>query len=451
MLAERVEHVRSLIDQQDWNAIRTTIVGLPEPEIAELLFEVETPSRILLFRMLPRDLSSDVFALLGSDQQNTLLNELTQEETRHLLSELSPDDRTQLFEELPGNVTQRLLNLLSPEDLRETRRFLGYPPESVGRLMTPDYIAVRPEWTIGQALNHVRLKGRDSETVDVLYVVDGSWKLLDALDLRRFILADLDTTVAEIMDHQFIYLQATQDREEAVSMMDRYDLAVLPVVDTKGVLVGIVTFDDVLEVAQEEVTEDFHKGAAIAPLKGSYRDAPLSQLYRKRIGWLLALVFANIFSGAVIARFEDTIAANVALVFFLPLLIDSSGNAGSQTATLMVRALAMGDVKLSDWWRLVGKEFIVAAALGITMAAAVSLIGFLRASIEIAAVVTITMLLVVIVGSVIGAALPFLLSRLRFDPATASAPLITSLSDISGVLIYFTVATILLQQVSAIP
>jgi magnesium transporter len=451
MLAERVEHVRTLIDQQDWNAIRTTIVGLPEPEIAELLFEVETPSRILLFRMLPRDLSSNVFALLESDQQNTLLNELTQEETRHLLSELSPDDRTQLFEELPGNVTQRLLNLLSPEDLRETRRFLGYPPESVGRLMTPDYIAVRPEWTIGQALNHVRLKGRDSETVDVLYVVDGSWKLLDALDLRRFILADLDTTVAEIMDHQFIYLQATQDREEAVSMMDRYDLAVLPVVDTKGVLVGIVTFDDVLEVAQEEVTEDFHKGAAIAPLKGSYREARLPQLYRKRVGWLLALVFANIFSGAIIARFEDTIAANVALVFFLPLLIDSSGNAGSQAATLMVRALAMGDVKLSDWWRLVGKEFIVAAALGITMAAAVSLIGFLRAGVEIAAVVTLTMLLVVIVGSVIGAALPFLLSRLGFDPATASAPLITSLSDISGVLIYFTVATVVLQQLSTIP
>jgi magnesium transporter len=447
MLAEKLDHVRDLLTQRDWAAIRQTITNMPEPEIAELLFELETTDRMILFRLLPRDVSSEVFALLETDQQNTLLKELSLEETRHLLSELSPDDRAQILDELPGAVTQRLLNLLSPEDLHETRQLLGYPPESVGRLMTPYYVAVRPEWTIRQALEHVRKKGHDSETVDVLYVVDQDWKLLDALDLRRFILADPDAKVADIMDAQYVYLTATQDREEAVRTMERYDLAVLPVVDTKGVLIGIVTFDDVLDVAQAEATEDFHKSAAVSPLKGSYRDARLPQLYQKRIGWLLALVFANVFSGAAIASFENTIAANVALVFFLPLLIDSSGNAGSQAATLMVRALAMGDVKLSDWWLLLLKEVLVSAALGFTMALAVSVIGVLRAGVEIALVVALTMALVVIVGSVIGTALPFLLSRLKFDPATASAPLITSLSDISGVLIYFSLATLMLQQV----
>ncbi|MDL1900912.1 magnesium transporter [Anaerolineae bacterium CFX9] len=448
MLTEQLSHIRELLEQRDWVRIRESVDGVPAPELAELLFEIDTPDRMILFRLLPRDISSEVFSLLESEQQNTLLKELTQEETRRLLSEMSTDDRVNLLIELPGNVTQKLLNLLSPEDLRETRQILGYPEESVGRLMTPDYVAVRPEWTIEQALQHIRTKGRDSETIDVLYVVDRSWKLLDALDLRRFILADSSSTVADIMDHQYIYLEASQDREEAVRTMERYDLPVLPVVDSSGVLIGIVTFDDVLDVAQAEATEDFHKGAAITPLKGSYREARFPQLYRKRIGWLLALVFANIFSGAAIANFEDTIAANVALVFFLPLLIDSSGNAGSQASTLMVRALAMGDVKVSDWWYFLRKEIFIAGALGATMAVAVSLIGVVRAGIEIALVVALTMALVVVVGSVIGTALPFLLSRLKFDPATASAPLITSLSDISGVLIYFSIASFVLSRVN---
>ncbi len=439
-----ITQAHDLIAQKDWNALRTMLARFPAPEISELLFEVDPTARAVLFRLLPRETASEVFALLEGEEQNKLLKELTQEETRALLADLSPDDRALLFEELPGPVTQKLLNLLSPEDLQETRHLLGYPPESVGRLMTPDYIAVRPEWTIAQVLEHVRAKGRDSETADVLYVVDSSWKLLDALDLRRFILAPLDTRVEEIMDMQFIALQATEDREEAVRMMDRYGLAVLPVVDTTGTLIGIVTFDDVLHVAQAEATEDFHKGAAITPLRGRYTEARFALLYRKRIGWLLALVFMNIFSGAAIASFEETIAANVALVFFLPLLIDSSGNAGSQASTLMVRALAVGHVHLGDWWRLLRKELFIAVTLGLTMAAAVSIVGIFRAGPEIALVVALTMALVVTVGSLIGTLLPFLLSRLKLDPATASAPLITSLSDISGVLIYLSLATAML-------
>lgn len=447
MLAEQIHDVHVLIEKRDWTAVRAAVNKLPEAEIAELLFELDTTDRMVLFRLLPRDTSAEVFAQLEYDQANVLLEEMTSEETRRLLAELSPDDRTQLFEELPGQVTQRLLNLLNPQDLAETRKLLGYPPESVGRLMTPDYIAVRPEWTIGKVLQHVRAKGHDSETVNVLYVTDAKWKLLDALDLRRFILADPENTVDQIMDYTFIALQATEDREEAVRTMERYDLAVVPVMDTAGVLVGIVTFDDVLDVAQEEVTEDFHKAAAVTPLRGSYRDATFSSLYNKRVGWLVTLVFVNILSGAVIHYFEDTITANVALVFFLPLLIASSGNAGSQTSTLMVRALAMGDVELSDWGRLLGKEVLVALALGLSMAGAVAVIGIIRGGPMIGLVVALTMVTVVIVGSIIGTGMPFLLSRFNYDPATSSTPLITSLADISGVLIYFAIASALLSTV----
>jgi magnesium transporter len=448
MFHEQIEHIRKLFEASDWDAVRGAISSLPAPEIATLLFELDDlRERVVVFRLLPHDLSVEVFGLLEGYQQNVLLEEFTQEEARRLLNELTPDDRTYLFEELPGQVTQKLLNLLSPEDARDARRFLGYPRESVGRLMTPDYIAVRPDWTIGQALDHVRARGQDSETIDVLYVVDKDWKLLDALDLRRFILTDRSARVSNIMDGQYIALNATQDREDAVRTMERYDVSALPVVDSTGVLVGIVTFDDVMDVARAEVTEDFHKSAAVAPLTTSYRDATFLQVYRKRIGWLVLLVFVNIFSGAAIANFEETLAANLALVFFLPLLIDSSGNAGSQAATLMVRALAVGDVRTSDWGRLLIKEIGIALTLGLTMSVAVSAVGFLRAGAQIALVVSLTMIVVVVFGSFIGTALPFILSRFRLDPATASAPLITSLADISGVIIYLSIATALLGTV----
>lgn len=440
--------IRELLAAHRWDDLRQALIDMPPADIADLLFDVGMNERMMMFRLLPRDVSSDVFAWLESDQQNTLLDELTQEETRQLLSGLSMDDRVRLLDELPGTVTQRLLNLLSPEDLAQTREFLGYPEESIGRLMTPDYVAVRPDWTVARSLSHVRAKGRRSETIDTLYVVDDRWQLLDALDLKRFIFAEPDDKVADLMDSQFIALEATQDREEAVRTMDRYDLAALPVVDKAGVLVGIVTFDDVFDISRAEVTEDFHKTAAVAPLKGNYGDARFTEIYQKRIGWLAALVFANVFSGAAIASYEEMIAANVVLIFFMPLLIASSGNAGSQAATLMIRALAVGEVKLGDWWRLLRKEVLISLALGVTLAVVTVPIGVLRADVDTAVVVALTMSLVVVVGSVIGTLLPFILSRFNLDPATASGPLITSLADISGVVIYFSIATRLLGPAS---
>ena len=433
--------VLALIERRDWGALRDALAVWPAPEVGDLLLHLRKPDRVLLFRVLPRDLAEDVFAFLKTDQKNALLADLTDEETRHLLAALPPDDRTQILSELPGQVTQRLLNLLNPQDLREARQLLGYPEESVGRLMTPDYVAIRPEWSVDQALAHIRRHGHDSETINRVYVVDRQWRLLDDIELRRLILADPDTPVEEIMDHSFVNLSAFADREEAVRLIRRYDQVALPVLDSNGVLVGIVTVDDLLDVAEAEVTEDFHKVGSVGPIRMSLLEASVGFLYRRRIGWLLALVVMNIFSGAGIAYFEDTITATIALVFFLPLLIDSAGNAGSQSATLMVRAMATGDVKTRDWLRMAGKELGVAAALALTMAAAVSVVGIFRGGVEVGIVVALTMAIIVVVGSLVGMSLPFLLTRLRLDPATASAPLVTSIADISGVLIYFSIAS----------
>lgn len=432
--------VQGLIAERNWTELRHSLGEWPAPDVARLLLELEKRDRVLLFRALSRDRSADVFAQLQSEDQNALLVDLTDEETRRLLTDLPPDDRTALLEELPGQVTQQLLNLLPPEDLAEARELLGYPEESAGRLMTPDYIAVRKHWTVEQALRQVRRRGKIAETVNRVFIVDGDWRLIDDLELRRLILAEPEDTVESVMDHTFAAVPAMADREEAVRIVQHYDQVALPVVDSTGVLMGIVTVDDLLDVAEEEATEDFHKLGSTIPVRVSLKDASVGVLYRARVGLLLVLVMMNIFSGAGIAYFEDTLDAMIALAFFLPLLIDSGGNAGSQSATLMVRALAIGDVRMKDWFGMIGKELFVAAILGATMAAGVALIATVRAP-DIVAVVAVTMMLVVLVGSVIGMSLPFLLTRFGFDPATASAPLITSIADICGVLIYFNIAT----------
>jgi magnesium transporter len=432
--------ILDLIESHRWSDLRDALEEWPAPEIADLVLHLSKSDRALLYRTLPRALATEVFAHLDLEQQDDLLRDLTDEETRHLLEQLPPDDRTHILAEMPGQVTQRLLNLLNPEDLKEARWLLGYPEDSVGRLMTPDYVAVRSHWTVQQALRQVRRKGLVSETINRVYVVDDDWRLLDDIELRRLIMAEPETPIEEVMDQSYVAVSAFEDREEAVAQIRRYDLTALPVLDSDGVLVGIVTVDDVLDVAEEEATEDFHKVGSVGPIRMSLLDASMGFIYRRRVGWLLVLVFMNIFSGAGIAAFEATIEAMVALVFFLPVLIGSGGNAGSQSATLMIRALATGDVETSDWFRLLGKELGVSLLLGVTMAAGVSAISHFRTP-EATVIVALTMTIVVIWGSLVGMSLPFVLTRLGRDPAAASAPLVTSLADISGILIYFSIAT----------
>jgi magnesium transporter len=431
-----------IIEEKNWKELRRELINLEPIDIAEVIEELSDQDDVIAFRLLPRELAKSSFQHLSHDKQEEIIEGLAHNVSKlsSLLNDLDPDDRTAFFEELPGEITQRLIYLLSPEERKIATKLLGYPEDSIGRLMTPEYVAIKPHFTVSQALEHIRMFGRDSETLNVIYIVDDHWKLIDDIRIREIILAAPDQPISELMDERFSALSAFDDQEVAVRVFQDQDRVALPVVDTEGLLLGIVTFDDMMDVQEEETTEDFHKfgsfqDAIVNPLK-----AKISLLYKMRIFWLTALVFMNVFSGAAIAHFENTIQAMVSLMFFLPLLIGSGGNAGAQSATLMIRSLATGDVEITDWFKLVGKEFLVSLLLGITMAAGVSLIASFRAP-AIIIVVASTMTLTVMAGSLIGLTLPFIFTKLKLDPATASAPLITSIADITGVLIYFSIAT----------
>ena len=431
-----------LIEQRDWNTLRRELKEMEPLDIAEIIEELSEKEDIILFRLLSREEAKNTFQHLSHDKQEQIVEGLAKNANRlsALLNDLEPDDRTAFFEELPGKITQRLLQLLSPEERIIATRLLGYPEDSIGRLMTPEFVAVKPEYTVTEALNHIREYGRDSETLNLIYVIDDNWRLIDDIRIREILLAKPDQQIKDLMDEHFVALNAQDDQESAIRVFQDQDRVALPVIDSEGLLLGIVTIDDVMDVVEEETTEDFHKfgsvqGAVVNPLK-----AGIGFLYKKRIVWLIALVFMNVFSGAILANFEVVIGQFVALVFFLPLLIDSGGNAGAQSATLMIRSLAVGDVEMSDWFKLIGKEFFVSLLLGITMAVGVSLVASIRAP-EIMLIVASTMILTVIAGSMIGLLLPFIFTKLKIDPATASAPLVTSLADIIGVVIYFSIAT----------
>ncbi|MBN2319862.1 MAG: magnesium transporter [Acidobacteria bacterium] len=432
--------IKELIQDRRWGELRGYLTEWRAPDIADLMIDLDTAERILLFRILQRPLSSEVFAYLEPLHKDALLKDLSDEESRRLLHDLTPDDLTDYLEELPGQAVQRSLNLLSPEDLKKARILLGYPEDSVGRLMTPDYVAVRPEWTVGQALTHIRNRGKDSETINVIYVTDSSWKLLDVLDLRRFILAESAVTIAALMDYSFISIPVTEDREEAVRMMQHYDLIALPVVDSEGVLLGIVTVDDALDVVQEETTEDFQKTAAVEPLKMSYREAGIWSLYSKRIVWLCVFLGINLLTAGIIAAYEEVLRTAITLTMFIPLLGACGGNTGAQSSTLIVRALAVGDVRVNQWLSSVGRELIIGFLLGITMGAGGWMLGFFSGGWNIAAVVFSAMLCIVLVSNIIGVIVPFMLLKLKFDPAVASSPLITSIADVVGLFIYFSIA-----------
>ncbi len=428
-----------MIEEGRLNDLRVFLAAQPAPEIAELIEVMRGHNRCLLFRMLPRRVAQEVFSLLDFPAQELLLENMAQEETRHFISSLPPDDRTALFEELPANVTQRLMGLLSDKDRKQALTLLSYPRGSVGRLMTNQYVTIRAEWSVEKAIEHIRKTGHDSETMVMVYVVDEEGKLINDLLLRKLIMAQPTTLVGSILVGKYVALNSLEDREDAVNIFKKYDLYALPVVDEDGVLLGIVTADDLLDVS-----EDIHKAGAITPLSAGYLDTSLKILYRSRVPWLITLVFINIFSGAGIAYFEELLETTVALVFFLPLLIDSAGNAGSQAATLIIRSMTLGELRPTDFMRALMRETIVSVGLGISMALAVFALAWWRSGIRIGIVVAISMTLVVLMGSVMGMMLPFILRKFKLDPAVASAPLVTSIADIVGVLVYLSLASAIL-------
>lgn len=434
-----------LVENKDWKTVREILPTLEPVDISELINRVPADQdKLIIFRLLPKELAADTFSEMPADTQEVLVHSLSNTQIQQVLAELDPDDRTRFIDEMPPGLTRRLLDLLSAEDRKETLRLLGYPEFSIGRLMTPDYIAIKKHWTVAQAIDHVRKIGKSIENFDTVYVTDAKWQLLDALPLRNIILADDEALVESVMDNSFISLSAHDDQEQAVHYLDHYNLSILPVVDASGILLGSVTFDDVVDVMREETTEDIHKSASVAPLESSYPSSPIGELYSKRIVWLLVLVFVNVFSGAAMASFEGLIQKVTALIFFLPLIIGSSGNAGSQAATLVVRAMAMNEIDPRQWWRLVLKDVLVSGLLGLTMGAAVSILGILRGGLILGLCVSLSMLTVVVCGSLLGTVLPFVLRLLKQDPAAASSPLITSISDILGVFIFFGLSSLIL-------
>lgn len=387
---------------------------------------------------LPRQ--AEVFGYLDRDLQVELANCVPRKRLAEIVTEMDSDDRADLFNALSEREREALLPALSHAEREDIRRLASYEEGTAGSIMTSDYAVLTPELTARQALDKLRLEAPEKETIYRAYVVDEDRKLAGSVRLQDLILVAPATRIEKIMERNTLAVRVDEDQEEVARKIAHYDRLALPVIDVDGRIVGIVTHDDALDVLQEEATEDFHKSSSVTGLAEGIKQATIFMLYRARVAWLVLLVFGNIFSGAGIAYFEDTIAAHLALLFFLPLLIASGGNAGAQAATLMVRAMATGDVRTKDWGRMLGRETLVALLLGLTMAVAIYGIGAWRGGIEIAGVVSASMILIVLAGSLIGMTLPFILTRLKLDPATASGPLVTSICDIVGVVIYFSIA-----------
>ena len=446
--------IQELIRHRDYNNLKDTISQWEPNEIADLLSALPDDDQPILFRLLGRQKAADLFAHLPHEGQEHLLKSLTNASLRTLLDEMDPDDRTKLFEELPASVTQQLMNLLSPEDLKEARKLLGYPEDSVGRLMTPYYVAVRPGWEISRALEHIRRHGREAETVNVIFVVDENGRLIDDLRLRNLILADPGEHVAVIMDNHFVALSAYEDQELAARVMQDYDRIALPVTDSEGILLGIVTVDDILDVVEEEATEDIYKIGGLEAIDTPYMSTPMPTLVKKRARWLVVLFLGEMLTATAMSYFEKEIARAVVLALFVPLIISSGGNSGSQATTLIIRALAVGEITLRDWWRVMRREVLSGALLG----AILGTIGFIRITvwqklfhiygehwIPVAVTVGLTLIGVVMWGTLSGSMLPFILKRVGADPAASSAPFVATLVDVTGLVIYFSVAALILK------
>jgi magnesium transporter len=445
--------IKELIRDKAYVGLRDGISEWEAPEIADLLSSFPENDKPILFRLLPRRKAAQVFAYLPHDEQQHLLQILAAENVRTLLEELAPDDRTLLFGELPAEVTQKLLNLLPPDQLKQARQLLGYPEESVGRLMTPEYVAIRPEWTIGKALEHIRQYGKDAETINLVYIVDQNGKLIDDLRLRKLILAGPSEAVVSIMDNHFVALSAYDDREVAAKLMQKYDRVALPVTDSEGVLIGIVTVDDILDVVQQEATEDIQKMAAVETLNEPYMQTGFFSMVKKRAGWLSVLFLGETLTATAMGYFEHEIERAVVLALFIPLIISSGGNSGSQAASLVIRAIALEEIRLRDWWRVLRREI----AAGFMLGAILGMIALVRILLWpnrealygehfflVGLTVACSLIGIVLWGTLTGSMLPFLMRRLGFDPAASSAPFVATLVDVTGIVIYFTVALLFL-------
>jgi magnesium transporter len=454
-VARPADELAAAVHARDFSRLRDITRNHHAGDLATTLTALSIEDQVVAFRVLPRKDASAVFEYLPLEAQDALLKAMAKEDVAALMNNMAPDDRTMFLEELPAAATRQLLTLLTPAERTVALSLLGYPESSIGRLMTPHYVAVREHWTIREVLDYVRTHGQDSETLNVIYIVDEHGLLIDDIRIRELLLASPDAKISDLMDRHFVALKATDDQQAAVSAFRKYDRTALPVTDTAGMLIGIVTIDDVLDVAEAEATEDIQRIGGSEALDEPYMTIAFWRMIKKRAGWLTALFLGEMLTATAMKSYEATLDKAIVLSLFLPLIISSGGNSGSQASTLVIRALALGEITLRDWWRIMWREILAGASLGAILAT----IGFFRITIWsaispdtygphwiIVAITVATALIgVVMWGTLMGALLPLLLRRLGFDPATSSAPFVATLVDVTGLIIYFSVATVIMR------
>ena len=444
----------ALIARHDFVTLRNYLTAHPLDDLIEVLERFSTEHQAVLLRLLPRDMAATAFEELPQDAQEHLLKAMAHHEVAMLLNDMSPDDRTELLEELPASMTKQMLALLTSEERAVAVTLLGYPEDSIGRLMTPDYIVVRKSWSVGQVLDFIREHGRGSETLSLIFVVDEAGILIDDIRIREFLFAARETKVADLMDHSFVALKASDHQESAVVIFREEHRMALPVTDSAGILLGIVTIDDVLAVAEEEATEDMQKLGAVSALDKPYMQIPFVSMIKKRAGWLVVLFIGEMLTATAMGFFEAEIERAVVLALFVPLIISSGGNAGSQASTLVIRAMALGEVRLADWWRVMRREIGIGLSLGLILGT----IGIARISLWssfsnvygphwalVAITVGTALVATVLWGTISGSMLPLILRRLGLDPATSSAPFVATLVDVTGLILYFSIGMTFLR------
>ena len=442
MLKELLKpEIEDLIEEEQWNEISEILVLWQEVETADLITSLKPEYKYKIFSILPKEYYTKVFSEVTNIDQQKIIENMEESDIAELLENIDPDDRTSFLESIPEEMSQKILKLLGSEEREMASWLLAYPEGSVGRLMTPEYISIKPDWTVGEAFEYIRSNIEESETYTTIYVLNSKKTLLGSIAIRKLFFTDKNILISEIINN-CPYISVYEDREEAVDIIKKYNLHSLAVIDDRHSMIGIVTIDDILDVAEEEYSEDFHRMAGINQFDDNLKITPIFTIYKKRILWLLALVFVNLFSGGIISAFQGTIQKHIILVVFLPLLIGSGGNAGSQSATLVIRSLAVGDVTLKDWFYMLSKETVVASILGLSMAFGGYILGIIRGGMEIASIVAMSMFSIVFIGSIIGITLPFILTKFKIDPAISGAPVLTSICDIAGTAIYCAIASI---------
>ena len=442
-----VEQIEQFIDEKNYSAIKEALSVHPE-DIAHLISELSSPTyKLFVFRLVPYDKAVEVFEHLPVEEEEAILNSMTSQEVKGILNEMSPDDRTNLLDDMPAELVKRFINMLSSEERKIAVEILNYPHDSVGRLITPDYIQLFESMTVQEALKHIRSVGMKQETIYHCYVLDKSKKLVGVVSLKKIVLAELNKTIGEIMSSKdVIKVNVYTDKEEAANIFKKYDLIALPVVDNSDKLAGIVTFDDFVDVLEEEATEDFERVAAVVPVDKPYMEANFFELLWKRSFWLILLVILESASSIVMQNYGSVIHSWVALTFFLPILVATGGNAGMQSAMMVIRGLATGDIEVKDFFRIVFRESLLGLCIGAILAG----VGLIRVVLQqsnwlLSVSVGVAMGITIFISAIIGATLPIVFRKLKLDPALMSGPLITTIVDVAGILIYFEIAALILK------